>query len=222
MRLLWAGEKTDQGPCAAKDSFSKPCPPDMLTVPACNECNQSFKGNDEYTRAVLAFDVRAASHRDVIGSLTTLMRSFQRPEARRFAQYFSSQMEPIPVLGVNGMPIHKLTQDVRRIDATGERIVRGLYYIEKKKPLDANARIVIVSEDDMESSNPLLLDAVQAYDASTDQRKGGVGNAFSYVAGFEGDRSVWVLMLYGFFFWFALIGDYPIETESGDRPREAV
>jgi hypothetical protein len=194
----------------------------MLTVPACNECNQSFKANDEYTRAALAFEVRAASHRDVIGSLSPMTRSLQRPEARKFTEYLFSQMEPIPVLGVNGNPIQKLKQDVRRIDATGERIVRGLYFIEKGQPLDPGARITIASEDDMESVNPLLLDAVQAYDASTDQRKGSVGAAFSYVAGFQGERSVWVLMLYGFFFWFALVGEYPMEDEPRGCPRESV
>src|ERR1700730_16538951 len=104
--------------------FSKPCPPDMLTVPSCDECNQSFKANDEYTRAAIALDIRAASHSDVIGSLATLMRSLRRPEARGFARYFASQMETIPVLGPNGVPIQKLTQDVKRVDATGERIVR--------------------------------------------------------------------------------------------------
>jgi len=103
--------------------FSKPCPDRMLVVPACFGCNQGYKADDEYTRIALALDVRAASHRDVIGSLSALLRSLQYPEGRKFSQYLGRQMSPAAIFGGSGAPIGRMTQDRRRLNATGEHIV---------------------------------------------------------------------------------------------------
>jgi len=194
--------------------FSKPCPPNMLTVPACDECNQSFKRDDEYTATVIALDVRAASHRDVIGKMSELARSLQYRQGRGFANYLSRQTKTMPVLGVNGMPLGRLTQDLTRINATGRRIIRGLHYIERKKPVDPNARIIIESRTNVELTDDLLVPAVQAYDAAKERSSREVGKAFSYAVGFDNERSVWTLLLYGYFFWFAKVGDDPTQDES--------
>ncbi len=85
------GGKTRQGVCAycgnqgnvtrdhvpPKTLFSKPPPIDMPTVPSCEQCNASFKKDDEYTQTVLALDFRAAAHRDVLGSMSTMARALQ-------------------------------------------------------------------------------------------------------------------------------------------------
>jgi hypothetical protein len=200
--------------------FSKPFPHDMLTVPACDECNHSFKRDDEYTATVIGLDVRAAPHRDVIGKMSEMARSLQYPEARGLAKYLASHTEPSPILGVNGAHIGKLTQDLRRINATGERIIRGLYYVERRRPVAPDARILIESRNNIELSDEILLLAVQAYEASKDRSTREVGKAFSYAVGFDNDRSVWVLMVYGYFFWFATVGDDPYENESGGQRAE--
>jgi hypothetical protein len=189
----------------------------MLVVPACNECNQSFKKDDEYAATVIALDVRAASHSDVIGKMTTMARSFQYPNGRGFAKYLSRQISASPILGVNGVPVGKLTQNLQRINATGARIIRGLHYIEKGRPVPPDAQIMIESRDKVDGSDEILLLAVQAYDASTVRSTREVGKAFSYAVGFDNDRSVWVLMLYGYFFWFATVGDDPNELEPSSR-----
>ena len=180
----------------------------MLTVPACEECNQSFKKDDEYTAMVIALDVQAASHRDVIGNMATITRSFQYPGGRKFANYLMSQTTPSPILTPSGVRVRKLTRDVNRLAATGKRLVRGLHYVEMGKPLDPEALITMSMSDSVEPSDELIKLAVQAYDGSKQRRQRDMGNTFGYAAGFDGDgRSVWVIMLYGFFFWFATVGE---------------
>jgi hypothetical protein len=189
--------------------FSKPCPQNMLTVPACADCNELFKMDDEYTRAVIALDVRAATHKDVIGSLATLMRSLHDPRAVGFAKYLNREMSPTPILAANGARITKLALDLRRVNATGEHMVRGLHYWHRKMPVDPLAVIKIASQPDVAVSDPMLLDAVRLYDAFPDKFTGEVGTAFSYAAAFSGQRSVWVMMLYGYFFWFVTVSEDP-------------
>ena len=57
-------------------------------------------------------------------------------------------------------------------------------------------------------SDELIKLTVQSYDASKERRQRDMGNTFGYAAGFDGDgRSTWVIMVYGFFFWFATVGE---------------
>jgi hypothetical protein len=68
--------------------------------------------------------------------------------------------------------------------------------------------------EDVSPSDEVMLLAVQAYDASKERRQREVGEAFSYTAGFDDDgRSMWVIMLYGYFFWFATVGE-PYDTAT--------
>ena len=180
----------------------------MLTVPACDECNQAFKKDDEYTGMVLALDIRAAAHRDVIGNLSAIMRTLQHAGGRGFAKYLARQTRPSPIFGANGAWVGRLERDLDRLAATGKRLVRGLHYVETGKPLVPGTRITISMCDDIKPLDELLVCAVRAYDASMERRHREVGAAFSYAAGFDDDgRSIWVIMVYGFFFWFATVGE---------------
>jgi hypothetical protein len=40
----------------------RPYPENLITVPACEICNQSFQKDDEYMRTMLAIDVRASKN----------------------------------------------------------------------------------------------------------------------------------------------------------------
>lgn len=181
----------------------------MLTVPACERCNALFKNDDEYTRMILALDFQVAAHRDVLGSMSTLARSLQRPQARRFAESFVKNTSSTGLLTPSGAPVGKITIDVSRVDATGEHIVRGLHYLETQKTVDPKMTVLVRSFSDVEPSHPVLLNAVRLHDLCPDQRQGQVGSAFSYCVGFGFEKSVWVMMLYGYHFWFATIGEPP-------------
>lgn len=202
-----------------KTLFSKPLPDNLPTVPACERCNVSFKKDDEYTQTVLALDFRASTHRDVLGSMSTMARALQYPEARRFTQSLLRSSRYTGLLTPSGTPVSKMAVDVTRIEATGEHIVRGLHYLETKKPVDSKAKVLVRSLRDWEPSNTLLLAAVRMHDLCLDKRQKEVGKAFSYAVGLRDDKSVWVMLLYGYHLWIASIGEPPqdlIEEELGE------
>jgi hypothetical protein len=60
----------------------RPYPPNLITVPACFPCNQSFQKDDEYLRAMLCIDVRASRNMAAQSNLPAALRSLQKPEAR--------------------------------------------------------------------------------------------------------------------------------------------
>jgi hypothetical protein len=78
--------------------LARPYPPNLLTVPACMTCNQSFQKDDEYTRTMLSIDVRAAKNPTAQSNLPAVLRSLQRPDARGFAEYLTSTAESSTVL----------------------------------------------------------------------------------------------------------------------------
>lgn len=94
--------------------FAKPCPANMLTVPACSDCNKGFKNDDEYSRTVLALDLRSATHRDVIGSLPAVLRSLQYPDARGFAQYLGRQAKSSGLVSKSGATVRFWSCYVKR------------------------------------------------------------------------------------------------------------
>src|ERR1039458_8473991 len=93
-----------------------PWPANLLTVPACADCNLSFKSDDEYTRTVLATDLRANWNYAAQSNLPAIMRSLQRPNARGFAEYISQQSHLMSVLAPNGNPVMVIDVNRQRID----------------------------------------------------------------------------------------------------------
>jgi len=55
-----------------------------VTVPACFECHRRFQRDDEYTRTVVALDVRAQTNGAAVSKLPEVFRSLLRPEAVGF------------------------------------------------------------------------------------------------------------------------------------------
>jgi len=196
--------------------FAKPLPQNMLTVPCCSECNSGFTTDDEYTRVALALDVRAASHGDVIGGMPSLMRWLANPGRRGFARYLAGQMKPLPIVGPNGAVIVKATQDVRRIDATGERIVRGIYYIQKRQPVPKSALVKVASRAGMTASDPDMLMIARVFRAAPERRDGAVGRAFSYAVALADRRTVWLMLLYDYFFWVGIVDERDVVEREAD------
>ena len=127
--------------------LEQPFPANLMTVPACGDCNQGFKADDEYTRTVLAVDIRANWNHAAQFNLPAILRSLQRPDARGFAEMART---------VSSMPDH---------------------------------------------------------------RDGSVGTAFSYFVAFSGRVSVWLTLLYDYFFW---VGTVDEREPSGGGPAATV
>jgi hypothetical protein len=194
--------------------LSKPYPNNLITVPACSECNAGFQADDEYTRLVASIDLRASNQRDVQSKLPAVLRSLERPEAQAFADYVKRNMAETTILDASERPMgHTMEVDKKRVNATGRRIVRGLFFVETGKPLAPTQQIKIESNIDVRSSDPMILQFARLYQMCPDHRNRQIGSAFDYVGGLHEKFSIWMLMLYGNFIWLATM-DYSQVTES--------
>ena len=186
--------------------LAPPYPPNLITVPACKPCNQSFKADDEYTRFITNIDLRSAKHPDVVAKMPALIRSFQRPEAQRFRTSLLSRMVESTILGPDEKPLgHQIHVDQNRANATGARIVRGLTFAETGVPLRPNTTIKVAAKPGIVPSDPAILQFARLYTGCPDRRTRDVGQAFGYCALFYPHFSAWFLFLYGHFTWLATI-----------------
>jgi hypothetical protein len=188
--------------------LERPFPPNLLTVPACADCNGSFKADDEYTRNVLAPDIRANWNYAAQSSLPAIMRSLQRPDARGFADYLSRQSHVMKLLAPNGNPIMAMQTDQQRVNGSGVHMLRGLYFHETGKRLSGDsAEVWVASKAGLTAEHPEMLTIARVFQLFPDQRNGAAGTAFSYAAAFGRGRSAWLMLLYDYFFWIGSIDE---------------
>lgn len=188
--------------------LAKPYPDNLLTVPSCLKCNSAFQKDDEYTRIIASIDLRNAGHQTVKANMPAILRSLQRSEALDFSRHLARRTTPTTVLGMNGKPLGQLVEvEQGRLNATGERIVRGLHFVETKLPVAASARVRVASIPGVTSPEPqaMIQQIARRYGGSTDRRERAIGDVFNYVAAFHPDFSVWLLILYAEFAWAATI-----------------
>src|SRR5262249_48626167 len=135
-----------------------------------------------------------------------LLRSLQRREATAFSTYLLGQMTNSMVLGADGKPLGQTVEvDKSRVDATGARIVRGLFYLESKRSLSSQEELRVASKAGVAAEAPAVQQFARMYSASADRRSREVGEAFSYATAFFPTFSIWFLLLYGYFSWLATI-----------------
>lgn len=179
--------------------LAKPYPDNLLTVPSCFRCNSSFQKHDEYTRVIASVDLRNAKHPTVKVNMPAILRSLQKPEAQGFSKYLASRTTPSTVLAINGKPLGRIVEvDLKRLNATGERIVRGLHFIERESAVPGSAKIRVASIPGVTAPEPkpIIQRLALLYSMCTDHRTKAVGDVFNYVAAFHHDFSVWLLILY--------------------------
>jgi hypothetical protein len=181
--------------------FATPYPANLLTVPSCRDCNKSFQKDDEYTRTVVCLDDRAKHHKDAKAKLPAVLRSLERPTAKAFADYLVSQSRETIVLGPNGIPLIEMELSNTRLNATGARIMRGLFYVETGSSLPQSAALKIGSTMGLSASDAFALQFARVYSGCSKRRDREIGEAFNYVAAFGSGFSIWLMMLYGYFFW---------------------
>ncbi len=178
--------------------------------------------DDEYTRIIVTLDVRAGRNRAGRENLLAVVRSLQRPTASAFAQYLASQSTVTTILGPDGLPMgHEIEMDIQRLNRTGAHIVRGLHYVQTGKPVPTSAAFKIACKTELTASQPDTLTIGRLLVACPERRDGAVGEAFSYVASFADRFSMWVLLLYDYFFWVCTIDDRDLsEREFAPAPAQ--
>jgi hypothetical protein len=187
--------------------LEQPFPANLMTVPACGDCNQSFKADDEYTRTILAVDIRANWNNAHSSNFPRVLRSLQGPDARGFAEYLRSQSNATQILSAAGVPYFAIELDNQRVKNTGLHILRGLYFLETRKRLPEQAKVHIGSTTDLTPDDPVMLTLARTVSCMPDHRNGSVGTAFSYFVAFSDRVSAWLMLLYDYFFWVGTVDD---------------
>jgi hypothetical protein len=92
-----------------------------------------------------------------------------------------------------------------RVNRTGERFIRALYFVEKGIPIPNDAAVRVGAKMGLRANDADTITIARAMKAFPDWRDGSVENAFSYLATFGDVGSAWLMLLYDFFFWFGTV-----------------
>lgn len=171
--------------------------------------------NDEYTRTVVTLDARAASNSDGQAKLPAVIRSLRRPDAKGLAEYLARSTEEGTILREDGVPWAKAIEiDRKRVNASGERMIRGLYFIEMRRPLPRDAAVRVAAKAGVSSREAGIQEFARFYARTATRRDRAIGTAFSYVAGFTGNISVWMMLLYDYFAWLGTVDCRPVSERQ--------
>lgn len=135
-----------------KGFFPDPLPSDLVTVPSCRSCNNSFGKDEEYARNFFAAgwsgDETSVGYKVFT---TKVMRSATRG-TRKMLHMIRNSISLSDMHSPAGMYLGKrptIEIDRSRVDRVVAKICRGLYYLETGRPLPPVAVAhVILSPDD--------------------------------------------------------------------------
>jgi hypothetical protein len=188
--------------------LEEPYPPNLVTVPACESCNKKFMKDDEYARTVIALDFRAAGNAAAQSRLPKIFRSLQYPEAKKFSEYLKRQLKPTDFVDANGNPLGiRAEVDVARIDATGERFGRGIYYHLTGTRVPEEWQVYVFSKPGYDSIDFIVPNFNAIMDKCGDHTQGSIGAGFSLVGGRSVDGCVFGFLLYEYFWWIVAFLD---------------
>jgi len=107
-------------------------PPNLITVPSCQKCNVSFKGDDDYARLVLT-TVGSKGNPDRDDVLPRVVRYTQRNESRRFLASFYESLGSAYRRNADGVYVQAqhFNVEIGRLDRFARRVVQALFYREK-------------------------------------------------------------------------------------------
>jgi|SRR5271169_234198 len=106
--------------------FSKPRPPDLVTVPCCDTCNRALSKHDEYFRIAVTTGIDREKFPKENADSVRAINSLARPASRGFARLLLQNYKSNP---------SRLRFDAQRIEIVLYRITRGLFYHHREARL---------------------------------------------------------------------------------------
>ncbi len=131
-----------------KNLFRKPYPPNLWTVPSCEDCNSGFSKDDEYFRLVLTLSDKAKGHPERDAVLPVAIRGLNKPRAKHFLESILAKVFPQPRFSPGGLFLghqRAISFDGKRIDRTASRIIKGLFFKVKGRRLPDDHAIQVLS-----------------------------------------------------------------------------
>jgi hypothetical protein len=120
----------------ARTLIPEPRPGNLITVPACRQCNEAVSRDEEYLRDRLSAVVGGADF-EAPAAWDVAWRFMQRPEAMGKKSAFFKDVLKLPsaVPTKNGPSDMAVGMEKRRVDNVIQKIVRGFYFHFFKEPL---------------------------------------------------------------------------------------
>lgn len=112
--------------------------------------------------------------------------------------------------------------DKERVNRTGERLVRAFYFIEMRTPIPRDAVVRVGCNMNLRPTDPDTMMIARMMKTFPDWKDASVGTAFSYVAACGDAGSVWLMLLYDFFFWLGIVQLTTAVSSSSRLPSESV
>ncbi len=133
-----------------KNLFARPRPSNLITVPACSNCNRQASKDDEYFRLVLTLRQDVSEHPDIAALLPNVIRSLKKPRKVGFRGALLKSLRNVPLATPGGIYLGQVggyNVDLARLDRVASRIIRGLVYHELGIRLDEDYDVAVYSED---------------------------------------------------------------------------
>jgi len=193
---VYCGSKKDltRDHIPPKCIFAEPRPTNLISVPACESCNTSFKLDDEFFRifvtAESAQDNPAARR---IWEEAVMQRSLKR--SPRLKAKLRSSLGKVDLYSPGGIFLGEastLRFSKERINPVLERIVRGLYWRHRGSRIDPNAEFLFYKNPEIEDP---MIHVFRSFRwtriGSHDEFWYGFGIAPSHIA------SIWIFIFFG-------------------------
>ncbi|HUU44446.1 MAG TPA: hypothetical protein VM118_01830 [Acidobacteriota bacterium] len=123
---------TERDHVVPRELFPKPRP-QLITVPACEECNRGYSKDEEFFRLIVTGDVRVVYRSDDARSLLEgpVLRSLERsPGLRNLLLDNVVGLVPVNLDGTGSQDSFAIEYDVERLKRVIEKMVLGLFYHE--------------------------------------------------------------------------------------------
>jgi hypothetical protein len=181
--------------------FTQPYPENLITVPACRECNQAKSKNDEFLRDLVTSDIYG--HQSPIAKAIfndKVVRS-SRNNRSLMAKEFLPRVSLEPFYTKGGVYLGHFpsaTVDPERITTIFSTMARGLYYDHRRERIPSNYSFEVLRYHPWDFKN--------VYDSLSKMHLNGprvLGSIFgcAYVSAQEDPpTTLWLMWFYGTFF----------------------
>ena len=199
-----------------KALFPEPRPSNMLTVPCCKKCNESFSKDDEYFRTILVSCASVSSDPNAQAVNEKLLRSMSRPQAAAMASSIRKSLHVVDVRSHGGIYLGRspaMEVNTGRINRVTDRIARGLFYIKHDYPVPMGYEVKCVFKDDALSMPKEFIDPWRGF---WKQPVTIGGNVFNYSYALCVDDPNGMLFVYWFYgklyFYGYIVPNLPVEA----------
>jgi hypothetical protein len=187
-----------------KNLFAKPRPSNLITVPCCRSCNESFQKDDEYFQMIMHTRMETGGHAELNKTKAKFIASLNRKERVRFKSSIINNMftaELVTKSGLYAGTAPALLVDGARINRVGSRIVQGLFFHETRLRLPDTYEAVAFADplsEDVNAGGVATMRDIVGFMLSKSAKVIG-NNVFSYCFHFHEEdeyMSAWLMTFY--------------------------